>query len=223
MEEIKVFNYNVLFSLLFNVLIVVTLRQVKESSPSLDMILRHLSFYDMAVTILSLLLYTIPTILKNNNSESNYLSQAHPMMVPYLIPLLHMAITGCDYLNVLVVAERYLAIDRYFQDHKPIHQGCLPSKTKLYIFCIQLLTIAFNIPGFWETRAIQRPQEDSGTGIENMVSDTGVDIYEVVPTCLRHHKVYESMYRLMAELLIFKITPWMTFLVLFLTIKGRIR
>merc|ERR1712141_351070 len=52
--------------------------------------------------------------------------------------------------------------------------------------------------------------------------DLSDHVYEVVPTCLRHHKVYESMYRLMAELLIFKITPWITFLVLFLTIKSRI-
>ena len=167
----------------------------------------------MAVAILSLLLYTIPTILIDTGFETTYLDQTHPLMVPYLIPLLHMAITGCDYLNVAVVGERYLAIDRYYQDNKSSHQGCLPTKTRYYIFCIQLLTVAFNIPGFWELKTI----ELSENGIDSEIS------YEVVPTCLRLHKVYESMYRLMAELLIFKITPWITFLILFLTIKGRIR
>jgi hypothetical protein len=173
----------------------------------------------MAVAILSLLLYTIPTILIDNGIETSYLDQTHPMMVPYLIPLLHMAITGCDYLNVAIVAERYLAIDRYYQDNKSSHQGCLPTKTRYYIFCIQLLTVAFNIPGFWELRTI----ELSENGIDSEMSTSYNGTFEVVPTCLRLHKVYESMYRLMAELLIFKITPWMTFFILFLTIKGRIR
>ena len=95
------------------------------------MILRHLSAYDIGVTILSVLLFTIPTILGMADVGTNYLNQTHPMMIPYLIPLLHMAITGCDYLNVAIVGERYLAIDQYYQDKKSIHQGCLPNKTKL--------------------------------------------------------------------------------------------
>ena len=182
------------------------------------MILRHLSLYDIAVSILSLLIYCIPTLLKHNENGKNfYLTEVHPMMLPYLLPLLHMAITGCDYLNLAAVAERYLAIDRYYQKNKKLHEGCLPSRTKYYIFFIQLLTIAFNIPGFWELKAISKP----GENIEN--NSSSVMNLEVVATPLRHHEVYESMYRLMAELLIFKVTPWMTFLILFLTIKGRIR
>ena len=212
---------NPIFSLVFNILIIAALNRVKESSPSLDMILRHLSFYDIAVTILSFFLYTVPTVLKYNDIGSNYLNQTHPSMIPYLIPLLHMAITGCDYLNVAMVGERYLAIDRYYQDNKNIHQGCLPSKTKYYIFCIQLLTVAFNVPGFWELKTIIANDVMTPTDSHEMTPSFG-QMYEVVPTCLRHHKVYESMYRLMAELLIFKITPWITFLVLFLTIKSRI-
>ena len=205
---------------MFNILIIATVNRVKESSPSLDMILRHLSFYDMGVAILSVLLFTVPTILGIMDLKTTYLIQTHPMMIPYLIPLLHMAITGCDYLNVAIVAERYLAIDRYYQDKKSIHQGCLPSKTKYYIFCIQLLTVAFNIPGFWELKTVTKMYGLESTNMSDL--EFSDDVYEVVPTCLRHHKVYESMYRLMAELLIFKITPWLTFLILFLTIKGRI-
>ena len=212
---------NFLLSVISNILIIATLNRVKEASPSLDMILRHLSIYDMGVTILSVLLFTVPTILGMNDPNTAYLNQTHPMMIPYLIPLLHMAITGCDYLNVAVVAERYLAIDRYYQNKKSIHQGCLPSKTKYYIFCIQLLTIAFNIPGFWELKTVDQVN-GIDSGVTTIQSEPIEVIFEVVPTCLRHHKIYESMYRLMAELLIFKITPWLTFLVLFLTIKGRI-
>ena len=56
---------------------------------------------------------------------------------------------------------------------------------------------------------------------EDIAADTNVTV--VTATWLRHHKIYESMYRLMAELLIFKVTPWVSFLVLFLTIRSRIR
>ena len=207
-----------IFSLLFNVMIVASLSRVKESSPSLDMILRHLSLYDMAVTILSLLHLCIPTLMKYNDIGPRYLHQIYPFMVPYLIPLLHMAITGCDYLNVAIVAERYLAIDRYYQNNKSVHQGCPRTQTKYYIFGIQLLTIAFNIPGFWELATIATVENE----LQSHGSASFEVNYEVVATCLRHHEVYETMYRLTAELLIFKVTPWMIFLVLFLTIWGRI-
>merc|ERR1712029_899045 len=53
-------------------------------------------------------------------------------------------------------------------------------------------------------------------GIEN---STAV----VAATPLRHHKVYKDMYKLTAELLIFKVTPWVTFMIIFLTLTARIR
>ena len=43
------------------------------------------------------------------------LKEVHPMLVPYLIPVLHMAITGSDYLNLAAAVERYLATDRNFR------------------------------------------------------------------------------------------------------------
>ena len=50
----------------------------------------------------------------------------------------------------------------------------------------------------------------------------GDSVYEVLTSSLRHNDVYNKMYRLMAEFLIFKATPWMSFFILFLTMKHRI-
>jgi hypothetical protein len=36
----------------------------------------------------------------------------------------------------------------------------------------------------------------------------GDSVYEVVTSFLRHNDIYNKMYRLMAEFLIFKATPW---------------
>ena len=43
----------------------------------------------------------------------------------------------------------------------------------------------------------------------------------VVPTALRSHDLYVKMYRSMGEFLIFKATPWISFLILFLSLKVR--
>ncbi len=37
-----------------------------------------------------------------------YLMEIHPVLIPYLNPILHMAITGSDYLNLAAACERYL-------------------------------------------------------------------------------------------------------------------
>jgi uncharacterized membrane protein len=44
-----------------------------------------------------------------------HLKEIHPILVPFLIPMLHMAITGSDYLNLAAAVERYLATDRHFR------------------------------------------------------------------------------------------------------------
>ena len=46
---------------------------------------------------------------------------------------------------------------------------------------------------------------------------------EVYATSLRSHEVYTKMYRLMAEFLIFKVTPWFAFFILWLSLSRRIR
>ena len=55
-----------------------------------------------------------------------------------MFPLLHMSITGCDYLNLAAAAERLLAVDGDFKAVKDDHLGCAPRKTKFYIICIQV-------------------------------------------------------------------------------------
>ena len=52
---------------------------------------------------------TIQKILKFFFSIfQNYLTEIHPLLVPYLFPIWHMTITGSDYLNLATVVERYL-------------------------------------------------------------------------------------------------------------------
>jgi hypothetical protein len=38
----------------------------------------------------------------------DYLTKIHPTLVPFLLPVWHMTITGSDYLNLAAVVERLL-------------------------------------------------------------------------------------------------------------------
>jgi hypothetical protein len=63
--------------------------------------------------------------------------EIHPLLLPYLIPVLHMAITGSDYLNLAAAVERYLATDRHFRDGRgTYHEGCAPKRTNFFILVI---------------------------------------------------------------------------------------
>ena len=102
---------------------------------------------------------------------------------------------------------RYLATDGHFKkDTSKHHLGCSPQSTKYYILKIFLLTVLFNIPSFFELKTL--PNE-----MEKM---------EVFGTELRGHPVYTQMYRLMAEFLIFKASPWLAFFILWLSLRRRI-
>lgn len=88
-------------SLIANILILVTLSNRKDEFgvklpklSSLDMILQHLAIYDIAVALLSVMVYVIPTVLSITGSGQEYLNHWHPQMLPFMYPLLHMAITG---------------------------------------------------------------------------------------------------------------------------------
>jgi hypothetical protein len=172
---------------------------------ALSILLQCLAQYDVGVALLALLTYTIPTWCQHFQWQLGYLHDTHPLLLPYLVPILHMFITGSDYLNLAAAVERYLALDRYFAKTKSPHMGFSIWKTAIYIVGILAFTIAFNFPAMFER--------------ETVIVDEHL---EVVPTALRFNEVYIRMYRLMAEFLIFKVTPWMAFLILFLSLRDRL-
>jgi hypothetical protein len=151
-----------------------------------------------------------------------------------------MTITGSDYLNLATAVERYLvrhknksdfikdtfdnfltftfqATDHEFRNNKKLkhHLGCSRKTTNFYILKIFLLTVLFNVPAFFELKTSNQDPTDNSTQL--------LDHYEVFETDLRRHEVYTSMYRYMAEFLIFKVTPWFSFLILWMGLNNRIR
>ena len=97
---------------------------------ALSLFLQCLAGYDVCVSLLSIWIYSIPTLFKHHGLQLDYLNQIHPHLLPYLAPILHMAITGSDYLNLAAAVERYIALDRHFKKTKSPHHGkSLPCRT----------------------------------------------------------------------------------------------
>lgn len=94
-------------SLVFNGLIFVVLLRAKFKS-SLYLLLHCLACYDILVAILSFWAFSLPSILLYFNWFDNYTTEIHPLVVPFLMPIWHMAITGSDYLNLAAACERCL-------------------------------------------------------------------------------------------------------------------
>ena len=140
---------------------------------SLSLLLQCLAFYDVGVSTLSVWAYSVPVWV---GPESEYLHKVHPYITPYLFPVLHMFITGSDYLNLAAAVERYVALDRFFMKTKAPHSGCLPGKTYFYIGVIFVFTVAFNIPSVWERSVLVH---EDGT-------------IEAVATSLRYVRVREA-------------------------------
>lgn len=196
-------------SVVLNVFIFVVLafKNRKRGPNSLYVFLQCLAGYDTLVSTLSMFIFSVPTLCKYFEWKLTYLNEVHPFLMPFLMPLLHMAITGSDYLNLAAAVERFIALDRNFRGTKTPHYGCLPRRTFFYCFVILLGTILFNIPLIFEREVIMNT---NGT-------------LEVVATSIRFNEVYIKMYRLMAEFVIFKVTTWISFMILFLSLRDRIK
>ncbi|TRY75819.1 hypothetical protein TCAL_00634 [Tigriopus californicus] len=195
-------------SVLLNILIFIVLanRNRRQGQNSLFIFLQCLSGYDILVSTLSLFIFSVPTLCKYFEWNLGYLNEVHPLLMPFLMPFLHMAITGSDYLNLAAAVERFIALDRNFRRTKTPHYGCLTRRTLFYCVVILLCTILFNVPLIFEREVILNA---NGT-------------LEVIATSLRFNDIYIKMYRLMAEFLIFKVTTWISFMILFLSLRDRI-
>ncbi len=180
-------------------------------APSLSLLLQWLAAYDMCVAVLSMWMYSLPTlamVMSDWVALKEYLTWIHPHVSAYVYSLLQMAITGSDYLNLAAAVERYTALEGEFRKKKSPQSGCAPRTAWTYVLGILTVTVAFNLPIIWERK---------------VVLNNSTKLLEVLPSSLRHDAIYVKLYRLTLEFLVFKATPWVAFLILFLSLKDRLR
>ena len=64
----------------------------------------------------------------------DYMTKIHPTLVPFLLPVWHMTITGSDYLNLAAVVERLLVRIIYIKSLKKSQIVRRPCTTNSVIF-----------------------------------------------------------------------------------------
>ena len=88
------------------------LRNTVLGCTSLSLLLQCLSAYDTAVAVLAVVLFAAPALLRDvaaaeeGGWEAHFMNVVYPKAVVYAYPVLHMAITGSDYLNLAAAVER---------------------------------------------------------------------------------------------------------------------
>lgn len=122
-----------------------------------------------------------------------YFYDVFPYITPTVYPVGMIAQTGSVYLTICVTIERYVAV-------------CLPLKArylctyfraKIYVACIGLLALFYNIPRFWEV-----------TWQTTFYPDLELNITNVASTELRENPTYINVYITWLYLVVMYIVPF---------------
>jgi len=112
----------------------------------------------------------------------------YALLVPFLLPLAQIGLTGSIYLTVSISVERYTTVCHPFfkLTHKwPSYYYILPSV---------LFSVLFNIPRFLELETVEKPSEDKV-------------ILDITATELRQNIYYRHIYIIYLNLLVHGLLP----------------
>lgn len=100
----------------------------------------------MIVTTTSVLLFGLPEISEYTYTMVWYTSGVYQRVTPFVYPLGLIAQTGSVYLTVTVTVERYVAVCRPLR----ARSLCTYGRAKMYVLCVVLFSVLYNLPRFWE-------------------------------------------------------------------------
>ena len=97
--------------------------------------------YENIYLMFTLLVFSVPQL------SEKYQSRFLKHLVPIILPVVQIALTGSVYTTLAISLERYLVVCRPFYaiSHKPL-------TTKVYVLTIVLFSIVFNLPKFFELK-----------------------------------------------------------------------
>ncbi|XP_023337723.1 FMRFamide receptor [Eurytemora carolleeae] len=164
-----------LFGIVGNILCLFVFNQKKvELKPSFSNILKCLSVFDILFLVGMVLLYTVP------RASSTYRTNIEPVILPVLLPLTQVTLTGSVYSVVAVAVERYYTICRPFKYNMMGECKGLP-----YIMIIIIFSFVYNINKFFELTTISKL-------VETEAGNHSVYVNEMTP--LRKNATYTTVY-----------------------------
>lgn len=150
--------------------------------------------FDAVLILTSILMFGLPAVhTYSPDWFHTYFYDVFPYITPVVYPVGMIAQTGSVYLTICVTIERYVAV-------------CLPLKArylctyfraKIYVACIGLLSLLYNIPRFWEV-----------TWQTTFYPELEVNITNVASTELRENPTYINIYITWLYLVVMYIVPF---------------
>ncbi|XP_069988013.1 FMRFamide receptor [Penaeus vannamei] len=177
-------------------LISITILSRPKMRSSINCCLIGLTSFDMIVTTTSVLLFGLPEISEYTYTMVWYTSGVYQRVTPFVYPLGLIAQTGSVYLTVTVTVERYVAVCRPLR----ARSLCTYGRAKMYVLCVVLFSVLYNLPRFWEVTYKVCEFEDFSFVI-------------VVPSKLRQNDYYKQVYIMWMYLLIMYLIPFLSLMI----------
>jgi len=157
-------------------------------------LLLALATFDTIYIICSVLLYAFPAFI------DGYTKDVKLFIIPYILPIIHIALIGSIYSTVALAAERYITICHPFMRYRSYYRGAS--------FIVPVVTFAFlyNVPKFFELRLAWEPNStEKGQG--------GGGEYRLKPTELRKDKIYIRVYLISINFVVQILIPFIVLVI----------
>lgn len=148
-----------------------------------------LTFWDTAILLGALLLYSIPTVL-----TSAY--QVYATLFPLFLMFCNGALTASVWLTLAFMVDRYKKVTKPFHKMVIAQNSRNPiSETRIHLFMLLLsfLAMAYALPRFFEI---------------NVDVDTEANRYYFMPTVLSSSHMYNLVYRIIGGMVFYSALPY---------------
>jgi len=173
----------------------------KKTLKCFHFLMLWLALFDSLYIINSILLFGIPSLYSDIYAENWY-----GYLVPIMLPLAQIGLTGSIYLTVAISIERYTTVVHPF--FKIAHNW----SSAYYVIPTTIFAILYNIPRFLELEAheyvVACPENEF---IINNCTENSTKV-RVLATALRHNIYYKQVYNLYMNLLIHGLIPLLSLL-----------
>jgi hypothetical protein len=139
-----------------------------------------------------------------------YFFEVFPFITPTVYSTAMIVQTGSVYLTMAVTLERFVAVCLPFRSRSL----CTYGRSRYGVIFVALFSIIYNLPRFWEVQWIT---------YDPRINSTDIAITEVVPTALRRHPTYISVYYTWAYLIFMFVIPFSCLAIFNLLIYRQVR